>query len=51
MKRLVRVSVQAVIDVEDVSEVEEAIDDIVQFADWDVDSYAYTDCGEVEENV
>lgn len=49
MKRLVQVTVQAVIEVENVEEVEEAIEDIVKFGDWDVDSYVVRDCGEVEE--
>ena len=49
MKRLVQVTVQAVVEVENVNEVEEVVDDIVKFADWDVDSYALRDCGEVEE--
>ena len=49
MKRLVQVTVQAVIEVESVDEVEEVVGDIVKFADWDIDSYVVTDCGEVEE--
>ena len=48
MKRLVQVTIQAVIEVESVNEVEEVVDDIVKFADWDVDSYTLRDCGEVE---
>lgn len=49
MKRLVQVTVQAVIEVDDENEVEEVIEDIVGFADWDIDSYVVKDCGEVEE--
>lgn len=49
MKRLVQVTVAAVIEVESEEEVEEAVDDIVKFADWDIDSYVVTDCGEVNE--
>lgn len=49
MKRLVQVTVQAVIDVESEYEVKEVVDDIVKFADWDIDSYVVTDCGEVKE--
>ena len=61
MKRLVQVAVQAVIEVDSKDEVEEAVDDIVKFAnwnfdsytlrfaDWDVDSYTLKDCGVVEE--
>lgn len=49
MKRFVEVTVQAVIDVDNEEEVKEVVDDIVQGADWDWDSYAYKDCGEVVE--
>ena len=49
MKRLVQVTVQAVIEVESVNEVEEVVGDIVELADWDIDTYTVRDCGEVEE--
>lgn len=48
MKRLVQVTIQAVIEVESENEVEEVVDDIVNFADWDVDSYIIRDIGEVK---
>lgn len=48
MKRLVQVTVQAVIEVESVNEVEEVVGDIVESADWDIDYYDVKDCGEVE---
>lgn len=49
MKRLVQVTVKAVIDVESENEVDEVVDDIVMYANWDIDSYDVKDCGEVEE--
>ena len=49
MQRLVQVTIQAVIEVDSKDEVEEAVGDIVKFADWDVDSYTLKDCGVVEE--
>jgi hypothetical protein len=30
-------------------EVEEVVEDIVRFGDWDVESYSLEDCGEVDE--
>lgn len=48
MKRLVKVTVQAVIEVESVDEVNEVVENIVEFADWDIDYYDIEDCGEVE---
>lgn len=49
MKRLVKVTINAVIDVEDENEVEEVINDIVHFADWEFDSFEWQDFGEVED--
>lgn len=49
MKRLVKVTVDALIEVDNESEVEEVIGDIVQFADWDFDSYEWQDFGEYKE--
>ena len=49
MKRLIKLTVQAVIDVEETNELHETIDEIVRCADWDVDTYIYEDCGKVEE--
>ncbi len=49
MRRLVKVEIQAVIEAEDESELEEVVEDIVRFGDWDVDHYTVEDCGEVDE--
>lgn len=50
MKRLVQVTVQAVIEVESEDEVKEVVDDIVKLADWDIDSYVLRDCGVLEDD-
>lgn len=49
MQRLVQVTIQAVIEVDSKDEVEEVVSDIIELADWDVDSYTLRDCGVVEE--
>lgn len=48
MKRLVKVTINAVVEVDNPNEVKEVIDEIVQF-DWDFDSYEWQDLGEVRE--
>ena len=49
MKRYVEVKVRAVVEIDSPEELNEAIEDIVQFADWEVESWGYEDFGEVEE--
>ena len=49
MKRLVKVTVDALIEVDNEGEVEEVIGDIVHSADWDVDMYEWQDFGEYKE--
>ena len=49
MRRLVKVEIQAVVEAENETEVEEVVEDIVRFGDWDVESYSLEDCGEVDE--